>query len=201
VGAAEAFTWVVFLLLFGAYLRTLWGESMVARARLYAAALLVGAAGLMMAGAAASRPAGLLAAAVLGPPSALIAAAALGSVTTGMLIGHWYLIDPGMEIEPFRRCFRYFVATVRLEVAGLAAGLAVLISCGAFALLEPQLYLVGLRLVLGPLAALAVAALIRRVLEIPQTMAATGLFYIATLAVLVGEFLGRFLLFRTGLPL
>ena len=33
-----------------------------------------------------------------------------------------------------------------------------------------------------------------------QTMAATGLFYIATLAVLVGSFLGRYFTFRTGLP-
>jgi hypothetical protein len=32
-------------------------------------------------------------------------------------------------------------------------------------------------------------------------MAATGLFYIATLAAVVGEFLGRFILFRTALPL
>ena len=43
--------------------------------------------------------------------------------------------------------------------------------------------------------------MIRRVLAIPQTMAATGLFYVATLAVLVGEFLGRYFTFRTGLPL
>jgi len=43
--------------------------------------------------------------------------------------------------------------------------------------------------------------MIRRTLDVPQTMAATGLFYIAVLAVLVGEMLGRFILFRTGLPL
>jgi hypothetical protein len=32
-------------------------------------------------------------------------------------------------------------------------------------------------------------------------MAATGLFYIAILAVMVGEFMGRYILFRTGFPL
>ena len=39
------------------------------------------------------------------------------------------------------------------------------------------------------------------VMLIPHTMAATGLFYIAILFVLVGEMLGRLLLFRTSLPL
>src|SRR4029077_5825617 len=61
--------------------------------------------------------------------------------------------------------------------------------------------LLALRVVLGPLAALGIAYLIHRSLEIPQTMAATGLFYVAILAVLVGELLGRLILFRTSLPL
>ncbi len=37
--------------------------------------------------------------------------------------------------------------------------------------------------------------------EILQTMAATGLLYIALMSVVVGEMLGRFILFRTALPL
>ena len=67
--------------------------------------------------------------------------------------------------------------------------------------LQTHLELLLLRVALGPVAALAMSAMIRRVLAIPQTMAATGLFYIATLAVLVGELLGRYFTFRTGLPL
>ena len=43
--------------------------------------------------------------------------------------------------------------------------------------------------------------MIGRTLAIPQTMAATGLFYIAILAVITGEMLGRLILFRTSLPL
>ena len=57
------------------------------------------------------------------------------------------------------------------------------------------------RLLLGPIAALGIGWLIHRTLAIPHTMAATGLFYIAILFVLVGEMLGRLLLFRTSLPL
>ena len=58
-----------------------------------------------------------------------------------------------------------------------------------------------MRLVLGPVAALGVAWHDPPHAAIPQTMAATGLFYIAILAVLVGEMLGRLILFRTSLPL
>ena len=52
--------------------------------------------------------------------------------------------------------------------------------------------LLWMRLGLGPLASLPVAYMIWRTLQIPQTMAATGLFYVAILAAVVGEFLGRF---------
>jgi hypothetical protein len=121
-----------------------------------------------------------------------------------MLIGHWYLIDPGMQIEPFHRCFRYFVGTLWAEIASIVAVLAALLVIGVPADRDPlqtHLELLLLRVALGPVAALAMSVMIRRVLAIPQTMAATGLFYIATLAVLVGELLGRYFTFRTGLPL
>lgn len=202
VGTGEAIAWAVFLVLFALYLSTLWGDAMVARARLFVASLAVGLAALgASAVAVAGQGSALLA--VLAVADAFAGAAALGAVTAGMLIGHWYLIDPGMEIEPFRRCFRYFVGTVLVEVAVLA-----LVAISLFLGVPPDgaerfaaySHLALLRFVLGPVAALAIAFLVHRVLAIPQTMAATGLFYIATLAVLVGSFLGRYFTFRTGLP-
>jgi hypothetical protein len=60
-------------------------------------------------------------------------------------------------------------------------------------------------LVVGRIVAWVLAAilllLIRKTLEIPQTMAATGLFYIEALVGAVGQILALWLLFRTGLPL
>ncbi|MBM4267172.1 MAG: hypothetical protein FJ144_11290 [Deltaproteobacteria bacterium] len=202
VGTGEAILWAVFLVLFALYLSTLWGDAMVARARLFVASLGIGILALgTSAVAVAGGDGGLLA--VLAVANALAGAGALGSVTSGMLIGHWYLIDPGMEIEPFRRCFRYFVATVVIELGLLAVvAIAVLLGAaqGGAERFAAYWHLAAMRLVLGPFATLAMAAMIQRVLAIPQTMAATGLFYIATLAVLVGSFLGRYFTFRTGLP-
>lgn len=203
VGLLEVLLWLAFMVLFGLYMATLWGERMDVRARLYAASLLTGTAALAASAWSLFPDSGFVLH-VLATASTLASAAALGAVTTGMLIGHWYLIDPGMEIEPFHRCFRFFVATLWVEIALLVAILGGLLLSGDAAggdLLQAHLDLLLLRLALGPVAALAMATLIRRVLAIPQTMAATGLFYIATLAVLVGEFLGRYFTFRTGLPL
>lgn len=203
VGALEVSLWVVFLGLFASYVATLWGDAVAVRARLYAASLLTGATALAASAWSLFPEVGAIMH-LLATATTLISAATLGAVTTGMLIGHWYLIDPGMDIEPFHRSFRYFVGTVWAEIAGLAVVLGALLVIGVPADRDPlqtHIELLLLRVALGPVAALAMSAMIRRVLEIPQTMAATGLFYIATLAVLVGELLGRYFTFRTGLPL
>ena len=68
-------------------------------------------------------------------------------------------------------------------------------------LVDEHVGLLAVRLCLSPLAAAGIGWMIWKTLQIPQTMAATGLFYIAILAVLVGEMMGRFILFRTALPL
>jgi len=122
-----------------------------------------------------------------------------------MLLGHWYLIDLGLSIVPLRRLFRYFVWTVVVHLAVLGLAIVVIgVGAGAgpvAALWREHAALLAARFILGPLAALALAWMIDRTLRIPQTMAATGLFYIAILFVLVGELLGRLILFRTSLPL
>lgn len=203
VGGFEVALWNAFLVLSASYVATLWGDAMALRARLYAASLFTGTAALAVSTWSLFPATGAVLH-VLATCTTLVSAATLGAVTTGMLIGHWYLIDPGMEIEPFHRCFRYFVATLWAEIAAIAAVLAALLMIGVPADRDPlqtHLELLLLRVALGPVAALAMSVMIRRVLAIPQTMAATGLFYIATLAVLVGELLGRYFTFRTGLPL
>jgi hypothetical protein len=204
VGAIEVALWIAFVVLFALYTSTLWGDAMVARARLFAAALLTGLAALAASAWSLFPTVGPVLH-VVATLSTIVSATTLGAVTTGMLIGHWYLIDPGMDIEPFHRCFRWFVGTLWAEIAAVVAVLALLLLAGTPASgVDPfasHLELLLLRIALGPVAALAMAVMIRRVLAIPQTMAATGLFYIATLAVLVGEMLGRYFTFRTGLPL
>jgi predicted Na+-dependent transporter len=118
-----------------------------------------------------------------------------------------YLIDLGLSIDPLLRLLRYFVTVLVVQlIVSLATVLLVGLTSGEGATAVARLWqehgpLLAMRFVLGPLAGLGVAWMIHRTLRIPQTMAATGLFYIAILAVLVGEMLGRLILFRTSLPL
>jgi hypothetical protein len=203
----EIALWGVFTVSAAVYLASLWGEAGRPRARAYAAALLLGIVALS-ASASAYRVGPLLSpATILYPLAFLTGALALGAVATGMLLGHWYLIDLGLSIEPMRRLFRYFVTVVLVHVAVLGltvVAMAVGPSAGTAAvasLWSDHGALLAARFVLGPLAALALGLMIHRTLQIPQTMAATGLFYIAILFVLVGELLGRLILFRTSLPL
>jgi hypothetical protein len=124
-----------------------------------------------------------------------------------MLLGHWYLIDLGLSIEPMRRLFRFFVTMTVAHVGILLVTLVAMAltpgpsTAAVGTLLRDHAALLAARFALGPLAALGLGWMIHRTLQIPQTMAATGLFYIAILFVMVGEILGRLILFRTSLPL
>jgi hypothetical protein len=205
--AAELALWIAFTAALGTYLASLWSDSNALRARAFAAGLLLGILALAVSALRFRLGPWAGPATLLYPIAFVTGALALGAVAGGMLLGHWYLIDLGLSIDPLRRIFRYFVAVLLVQ---LALGLLTLVVLGVTSsegaaaiarLWHEHAPLLALRVVLGPLAALAIAYLIHRSLEIPQTMAATGLFYIAILAVLVGELLGRLILFRTSLPL
>jgi hypothetical protein len=203
----EIALWAAFTLAASGYLASLWGDRAALRARAFTASLAFGIAALS-ASASLHRLGPLLSlATILYPLAFLTGALALGAVAAGMLLGHWYLIDLGLSIVPLRRLFRYFVVVVLLHLGVLALTLATMAlapapaSAAVSTLWHQHSALLAARIALGPLAALALGWMIHRTLQIPQTMAATGLFYIAILFVMVGEILGRLILFRTSLPL
>jgi hypothetical protein len=204
----ELLLWAVSLGAASLYLRALWGEDFRSRARAYVWAWVSGSVALAL-GAQAFRLGPLLSVeTVLYPVSFIVSALVLGAVTTGMLLGHWYLIDRGLSIDPFRRMLRFFVVMLVTQTVLLVVNGGLLSLLGAHAsvdgltqLLATHTSLLTVRLLLSPIAAGGLAWMIWKTLQIPQTMAATGLFYIAILSVLVGEFMSRFILFRTSLPL
>jgi DMSO reductase anchor subunit len=200
--------WATFVLSAGGYFASLWGEAARLRARLFIAAWLSGVASLVALAEGYRQAPVLSFETVLFPLSFLLSALLLGAAASGMLLGHWYLIDRDLSLDPLNRTQAVYQRTLTVQAAVLVATAVLLGVAGApparagvQGLLSDQLSLLATRLAISPLGAGALGWMIRRTLDIPQTMAATGLFYIAVLAVLVGEMLGRFLLFRTGLPL
>jgi len=204
----SATLWAIFCATIAAYLYTLWSDNGRLRARAFAAGFVAGLVAVV-ASAAMLQPAGFGAAgALVYALTAIGASAALGLSSGAMLFGHWYLIDPNMPVaylQSFIRALGYTLlaylgalglALLLLEVAAGTAG------TGAVGLLiGSHLGLLAMRIVLGPLAALVLTWMCWQTLKIPQTMAATGLLYITVLAVLVGEMLGRYTMFRTSVPL
>jgi hypothetical protein len=132
----------------------------------------------------------------------------LGSVTVGMLIGHWYLIDTGQTLEPFIRIYKIFLISLAVQSGFSLVSLLSLHVLGTDQsvmqlekLWTDHSTLLITRIIIGYLGPLVLSWMIWRTLLIPHTMAATGLFYIALLGVFVGEILSRQILALTSLPL
>lgn len=204
---AEALLHAFFIVSFACYLVSLWGEKQKFRARSFSFALLSGLAGLIVSAQSFYDASIWSVEAFIYPLSFLLSTLLLGSVTVGMLIGHWYLIDTGQSLDPFIRIYRFFVIALAAQVSFLLLYPALLYWFGASPtvlglerLWRDHTTLLLTRLIVGQIAPLALAWMIWRTLLIPHTMAATGLFYIALLGVFVGEILGRQILTLTSLP-
>lgn len=200
--------WFVFCCLLSLYVYSLWGDAIVLRARAYLCTLLSGIIALVVSASAYRTAPFFSIETIVYPLSLFLSALMLGAVATGMSLGHWYLIELDLSLDPFKRTFHFYAGTVIVYLGVLLVTVALLLLIGQQpsvaslnSLWTDHRTLLWMRFGLGPLASLPIAYMIWRTLQIPQTMAATGLFYVAILAAIVGEFLGRFILFRTALPL
>lgn len=198
---------VLFVFFFALYLYSLWGERVLFRARAFTFSLFAGLGALVVSAHGFYQASLWSLETLLYPASFFLSALLLGSVTVGMLIGHWYLIDTGQGIEPFIRVHRFFFVCL---IAQIIFFLALFPLCYLLGnpetivalrrLWEEHRFLLWARLLIGQVGPLILSAMIRHTLKIPHTMAATGLFYIALLGVFVGEILGRQILAVTSLP-
>ncbi len=200
--------WVVFCVLFALYVVTLWTDNGALRARAFSLGLLTGLIAVTALVLLLKPEAFGLVASVAYVVTAVTSAMVLGLVSGAMMFGHWYLIDLGMDVEYLRSFIRIIGIALVADLVAMAIALAVLAIFGGHGattaiadLFENHLMLFLMRMVLGPVASIVLAWMCWQTLKIPQTMAATGLLYIALMSVVVGEMLGRFILFRTALPL
>jgi hypothetical protein len=203
---SAAVPWLAFSAACAIYLATLWGEGGRLRARSYTAALAIGLVGVV-ANSILLKPSdfGPIAAVLYGL-TAVTSSLVLGLVSGAMMFGHWYLIDPNLPVEYLRSFVRVLAVALIADLAALGSALGVLALLGGAAgaavlgLLDSHAGLLLSRTLLGPVATLILTWMTWQTLKVPQTMAATGLLYIAVMSALVGEMLGRFILFRTAVP-
>jgi hypothetical protein len=204
--AQMVFQWL-FVAAFAGYLISLWTERQFFRARSFAAAVLCGLIAVILSAHGFYEARFFSVETAIYPAGFLLSSLLLGSVTVGMLIGHWYLIDTGQSLEPVNRIFKYFVFVLIAQGVFFLVFPALLYFIGSKGssealerLWNAHLMLFTMRILAGQIAPLVLSWMIWRTLLIPHTMAATGLFYIALLGVFIGDILGKQILALTGLP-
>ncbi len=141
------------------------------------------------------------------PVNFFLSALALGTVFTGMLFGHWYLVDPSLPLRLIHRFSWLLVAVLVAQGVALIAFVVFGFEPRHFAAVWGEgalfsswgVFFWG-RALFGLLGTLLVALVIFYSLRIHATRTATGFFYIAILTVFTGELMGRFILFLAAVP-
>ncbi len=123
----------------------------------------------------------------------LVGAAFLGAVSDAMLLGHWYLVQPGLGRAPLVELVKWVIATWPIEVVAL------LLPTGMIAVLSGSIDdgyggLLGWFWVACAGTTLALCLLTRAALRergYPAVMAATGLLYLAILTAFGTDLVAR----------
>lgn len=126
-------------------------------------------------------------------------AALLGSALTAMLLGHFYLIAPGMSLTPLLRMLAGLAVAVLLRLAVAAAGLWSWTAEHSLTNLNDVTILwLPLRWGVGFVAPLVLAWMAWQAARIRSTQSATGILYVAVIFCFLGELSGQLLWSTTG---
>jgi hypothetical protein len=119
----------------------------------------------------------------LGPFDIACSGLLLGFAVTAMLLGHWYLNTPSMNISPLRLLILLFLAAIVVRIAGeLASGR----TSWEFLAQVPVAWL-ALRWLAGVMGPIVAGMMVWQTLKIPNTQSATGLLYVVVVLVFLGE--------------
>lgn len=146
---------------------------------------------------------------VLAVASFVSSAALLGGTCTAMILGHWYLVLPSMDVSLLQKIVKFHIGStiVRIAVVGVAVYIAVvsLESGLGFNFQRYVLSVAGIffwqRVLFGLLGPSVLAYLTWETAKIRSTQSATGILYVDFFTVMVGEILAKYLFLSTGVPL
>jgi protein NrfD len=145
---------------------------------------------------------------VLTVASFLSSAALLGGACTAMILGHWYLILPSMQVSHLQSIVKIHIASmiVRVAVVGAAVFLAITTwHPGLGPSFERYITSVAgiffwQRVLFGLLGPALLSYLTWETAKIRSTQSATGILYVDFFTVVVGEVLAKYLLLATRVP-
>src|SRR5262249_47787665 len=121
-------------------------------------------------------------------------AALLGMAMTAMLLGHFYLIAPGMSLTPLLRLLAALAGAIVLRMAIAAAGVWSWTAEHSLTNLNDVTVLwLPLRWILGFVGPLILAWMAWQSARIRSTQSATGILYVAVIFCFLGELTGQLL--------
>jgi protein NrfD len=140
--------------------------------------------------------------------SFLSSAALLGGACTAMILGHWYLVIPSLQVSHLQSIVKVHIASTVVRVAVVAAAVFVAIVSW-----QPELgpsfrhYITSVagiffwqRVLFGLAGPALLSYLTWETAKIRSTQSATGILYVDFFTVVVGEVLAKYLLLATRVP-
>jgi len=132
----------------------------------------------------------------------------LGGACTAMILGHWYLIIPSMQVAHLQSIVKLHILSMIVRVAVVAAAVFL-----AIATWEPGMgpsfrrYITSAagiffwqRVLFGLAGPALLSYLTWETAKIRSTQSATGILYVDFFTVVVGEALAKYLLLATRVP-
>jgi protein NrfD len=139
--------------------------------------------------------------------SFLTSAVLLGSSFTAMLLGHWYLVLPSMDVSLLQSIVKFHLGSTLAR--GLAVGAVAWAASAAWdSLLAPSFrsYVFSIdgiffwqRLLFGLIGPVVLAYMTWETAKLRSTQSATGILYVDLFMVIVGELVAKYLLLTTAL--
>lgn len=124
----------------------------------------------------------------------------LGLTMAAMLLGHWYLNTPTMELVPLRRLLVAMAVAVALQTLLSLVGLWGEVAASQQLTLQWMLF-VALRWTFGLIGVAVMTWMAWQTLKIPNTQSATGILYVAVIGTFVGETMALLLSTESMYPL
>ncbi|MBI3464386.1 MAG: hypothetical protein HY000_15220 [Planctomycetes bacterium] len=124
----------------------------------------------------------------------------LGGTFAAMLLGHWYLNEPSMELSPIKRLV--LLMGVAILLRSVVCGLGLAGEWLSFGVPETSHVLfVALRWLSGLVGTMVVAVMAWETLKIPNTQSATGILYVGVITTFLGELTAQLLSAEAHYPL
>jgi protein NrfD len=150
-------------------------------------------------------PPGATGSTVLTIASFLSSAALLGGASTAMILGHWYLILPSMQVSHLQSIVKVHIASLVVRIAVVTAAVIVAIETwqpGLGPSFRHYILSVGgiffwQRVLFGLAGPALLSYLTWETAKIRSTQSATGILYVDVFTVVVGDVLAKYLLLAT----